>query len=333
MQNLNPDKILAISDSYWQACILHAAVKLDIFTIIGESAISVEKLANVINADVEGLTRLTNALTAMKFLHKRDDIFLNSDMSKKYLNKNSEFYLGFIILHHHYMTESWTKLDKAVLSGRRVRTGESFNEKRREAFLMGMYNLAMMTAPDLVKRLELNGCKSLLDLGGGPGTYAIHFCLQNPGLEAVVFDLPETRPFALKTIEKFGLSDKISFMEGDFTKDELKGTYDVVWMSHILHCEGSGICREMMQKAVNALAPGGLIMIHDFILSDTKDAPLYPTIFSIHMLLGRGEGKSYCIGELEQMLKDAGISDIRRASFKGPNDSGVIIGKKSASIA
>jgi hypothetical protein len=35
METWNSDKILDISRYYWQSSILHAAVKLDIFTVIG----------------------------------------------------------------------------------------------------------------------------------------------------------------------------------------------------------------------------------------------------------------------------------------------------------
>ena len=59
-----------------------------------------------------------------------------------------------------------------------------------------MFNLAMNLAPVLVPKIDLSNRRHLLDLGGGPGTYAIHFCLNNPQLKATVYDLPTTRPFA-----------------------------------------------------------------------------------------------------------------------------------------
>ena len=71
---------------------------------------------------------------------------------------------------------------------------------------MGMFNLASLLAPRIAQAIDLSGCRRLLDLGGGPGTYAIHFCLANPGLSAVVYDLPTTRSFAEETIARFDLS-------------------------------------------------------------------------------------------------------------------------------
>jgi len=193
---------------------------------------------------------------------------------------------------------------------------------------MGMYNTASAIAPSLVKEFDISAYESLLGLGGGPGTYAIYFCLNNPKLKASVYDLPTTKPFAEKTIAKFGLSDRISFIKGDFVKEDVKGKFDVVWMSHILHGEGESDCRNIIKKAAGVLKPGGIIMIHEFILKNSKTAPLFPALFSLNMLVGTESGRAYSEEELEDMLKEAGLKDISLSSFFGANESRVMIGKK-----
>jgi predicted transcriptional regulator len=75
METWNSDKILDISRYYWQSSILHAAVKLDIFTVIGESSVSGKEIAKKINANEESVMRVANALSAMKLLHKKTICF------------------------------------------------------------------------------------------------------------------------------------------------------------------------------------------------------------------------------------------------------------------
>lgn len=327
--NWNPGTLLGLSGHYWKTCTLHAAVKLDIFTAIGDDAISAKAIAQKISADSDAVDRLLNALAAMGLLEKKEDRFLNVDAVGRFLRKDSKAYLGYMILHHHHLVDSWSHLDQAVLTGKPVRTRSSFNDESvREAFLMGMFNNAMLQAPHLVEIFDLSACQNLLDMGGGPGTYAIHFCLQNPQLKAVVFDLPTTQPFAEKTIAQFGLSDRISFMAGDYVTEPMQGRYDVVWMSHILHGEGPVDCQHMIQKAAAMLASGGMLLLHDFILDDTRDSPLFPTLFSMNMLLGTPEGRSYTERELVEMMKQAGLSDIQRSPYRGPTESGILSGKK-----
>ena len=191
---------------------------------------------------------------------------------------------------------------------------------------MGMHNLARQVAPRAAAHVDLGGCRRLLDLGGGPGTHAIYFCLENPGLNATVADLPATRPYAEENIADYGLSGRISFTPVDYTAENIPGHYDAAWLSHILHGEGPENCRKILQKTMSALASGGKILVHDFILDNTGDAPLFPALFSLNMLVNTDSGRAYAEQEITEMLSTAGAGQIRRLDFRGPNDSGIIEG-------
>ena len=323
----NPGQILEISGNYWKTFTLQAGVKLDIFTAIGNNQLTSEEIALKLNADTRGLTMLLNALTAMKLMKKADDKYSNTPAGTSFLSKKSSRYIGHIIMHHHHLVDSWHHLDQAVKTGNPVQTRPSFGDaEQRESFLMGMFNIAMNLAPKLVKELNLSDRQHLLDLGGGPGTYAIHFCLNNPQLKATVYDLPTTRPYAIKTIEKFGLTERIDFMEGNYVEESIKGTYDVAWLSHILHSEGPDDCQRIIRKTVSVLKPGGMIIIHDFILNNTMDSPLFPAIFSLNMLLNTPLGQSYSEQQITDMLAQEGVKEIQRIKLPCLNDSGIIKG-------
>ncbi len=325
----HPGRLLAVSGAYWQTCTLHAGVKLDIFTVIGEKALTASALAEKLDADVDGTARLLNALVAMALLVKENDRYRNTPPSRAYLAKDSDQYIGYMILHHHHLVESWNRLDESVSTGKPIADQLPVSATDRlENFLMGMFNTASLTAPDLARAVDLSGRRHLLDLGGGPGTYAIHFCRQNPRMKATVFDLPTSRPFAEKTINRYNLAGRIDFLAGNFTTDTLSGRYDVVWISHILHSENPDAAAILLTKAAAVLAPGGLIIVHDFFLNDTMAAPLFPALFSLNMLVRTESGRSYSAGEITAMLTAAGFRDVTRHPFRGPTDSGVLIGKK-----
>ncbi len=323
----NPGKLLEISGYYWKTCTLHAGVKLGLFTAIGDKPTGAPELAKILEADERGLAMLLNALTAMGLIEKTGEKYANTPTAGPLLRKDSPRYIGFMIMHHHHLVSSWSRLDEAVKSGKPVRGRELFeDEVERESFLMGMFNIAMGTAPLVADHMDLSGRRRLLDLGGGPGTYAIHFLLKNPELTATIFDLPTTRPFAEKTVQRFNLEERIDFQAGDFSVDPISGTHDLVWLSHIVHGEAPEDCRKLLKKAVSALAPGGMIMIHDFFLEKNRAAPLFPTLFSLNMLACTPGGQSYSEAEIRKMLEEAGVKEIRRSEFTGPNDSGIITG-------
>ncbi|MBW2369653.1 MAG: SAM-dependent methyltransferase [Deltaproteobacteria bacterium] len=324
----DPGRIMQTAGNYWHACTLHAGVKLDVFTLIGKDALAADIVAKKAGADTRGMEVLLNALSAMELLEKEDGRFSNTPASQQFLSQASEAYMGHIILHHHHMVDSWSHLDKVVVSGKPVRKRVFFSdEETRKSFLLGMLNIAMQTAPLVVPKLDLSGRRHLLDLGGGPGTYAIHFCRQNPDLKATIFDLPTTRPIAQQTVDRFKMADRIQFAEGDYTKEPLPVGCDVAWLSHILHGEGPKSCRTILEKTASALAPGGVIIIHDFILRNTMDAPLFPALFSLNMLAGTREGRAYSEEQIKSMLLTVGAKNVRRIPVSTPNDSGIIIGE------
>jgi SAM-dependent methyltransferase len=323
----NEGRLFQVSGSYWQACCLHAAVEMDIFTLIGNEIVSPDRIAAKLDASEDGVKRLLDALSAMGLLTKDLGRYSNSPDSKALLVKDSPDYAGHIISHHHHLVSSWARLPEAVKSGEPVREESPVRrEDERESFLMGMFNLAMGNAPRLAPEIDLAGRRHLIDLGGGPGTYAIHFCLENPELRGTIYDLPTTEPFARKTVERFRLSDRIDFVGGDYVEEELSGSYDVAWLSHVLHGESRRDCREILRKVASVLEPGGLILIHEFILNDQMDGPLFPALFSLNMLVNTESGRSYSESQLKAMLEDVGAKEIRRLSFRGTNDSGIMAG-------
>ncbi len=326
----NKGSLLETSGNYWKSCALHAGVKLDVFTKIGDGEKLAEDIAVSAGCDLRGMSALLNALAAIELLIKKDNSYSNTAFVKQFLCKSSPDYSGFIIMHHHHLVPSWANLSESVISGNPYRSSVSHSdeETERESFLMGMFNIASSIAPIYAQKIDFSDCTNLLDLGGGPGTYSIHFCLNTPALKATVFDLPTTRSFAEKTIESFDLSDRIQFTEGDYCDGELglERGYDAVWLSHILHGEGPETAETIISKAVKVMKPGGKIFIHEFILNNNMDGPVFPALFSLNMLTGTQSGQAYSESQLMQMLKNNGITNIQRLDIKSPNDAGIIMG-------
>jgi len=325
-------ELLQLSGGYWSACALHAGVKLDIFSALDGVSLSVSEVAAQRNTDPRATAMLLDALSALGLVAKTDATYTATPFAARNLSKSSPGYLGHIIMHHHHLMSGWEQLDEAVKSGGPVRKPVSHgdDEEVRESFLMGMFNLASQLAPTVAHAVDLSACRTLLDLGGGPGTYAIHFCRGNQNLSAVVYDLPTTRKFAEATIARYDLSSRISFSSGDFHADPLPSGFDAAWLSHILHSDGPEACGALLSKTVAALKPGGILMVQEFVLSDAGNAPLFPTLFSLNMLLGTDAGQAYSEGQLCRMMTAAGLTDVTRLPVDLPNGTGIMWGRKPA---
>ena len=324
-----PD-LLQLSGGYWNACALHTAVKLDIFTVLDSTFRNAEEVAHLRHSQPRSTGMLLDALTAIGLLEKLDNSYRATPFVAEKLSKTSPGYLGHIIMHHHHLMSGWARLDEAVISGGPIHEPASHghDESIREHFLMGMFNLASQLAPRIAASINLSGCHRLLDLGGGPGTYAIHFCQANPGISAVIYDLPTTRIFAEGIVARFNLSDQIDFTSGDYHADPLPPGFDGAWLSHILHIECRSACIALLRKTIAALNTGGVLMVQEFILNDAKDGPPFPALFSLNMLLGTDAGQSYSEAELSAMMTEAGLSEVQRLALDLPNGAGIMSGRK-----
>lgn len=324
-----PD-LLKLASGCWKPCTLHAGVKLDVFSHLATAPMTAADLAARICVAPRGLDQLLHALVAMELLDKQDDRFVATSFSADHLARQSPRYLGHIILHHHFLVDGWSRLDEAVRTGRPVRNRSSHANDgiERQSFLLGMYNLATQLAPGIAAAVDLEGRHRLLDLAGGPGTYAIHFCHHNPSLTAVIFDLPTTRPFAEQTVASHGLADRIGFVGGDVVHDPIGSGFDAVWISHLLHSEGPETCAAIVAKAAAALDEGGILFIQEFILDDSRTAPLHPTLFALNMLIGTPEGRAYAQGELIAMMTGAGLTAVRRLPIDLPNGAGILAAER-----
>ena len=323
----NIGELLSTSTAYWRGCALQAGVRLNIFSTLHDQQMPLAEVAQRTSTDRRSVEYLLNALSAMGLLNQESKLYSNTGETRKLLCKDSPTYMGHIILHHHHILDGWAQLDEAVKRGTPVEKRSYGEAIERESFLMGMFNLAMGIAPKIADQVDLSAHHHLLDLGGGPGTYAIHFCLANPELNAVIFDRPTTKSFAMNTVTKFGLAERIKFAGGDITTDQIPGgPYTAAWISHLLHSNGPEQCQEIIDKTVAAMAPGGMIMVHDFILDNSKDAPEFPALFSLNMLVNNPSGRCYSEKELTAMLHNSGVKNINHHPFRGANDSSILYG-------
>ncbi|CAK7072935.1 MAG: 3-hydroxy-5-methyl-1-naphthoate 3-O-methyltransferase [Desulfovibrio sp.] len=334
-KNWTAPELLALSSSYWTACALQAAITLDVFTTIEEMAangkpVRSSDLAAKLACDERAFSMLATALIALGFLDGDLDGLTLPEHAREYLSRNSDQYVGFIIRHHSHIMPAWAQLAEAVRTGTRKRDNSSSDtesEAEREAFLMGMFNIAMSQAETVAKAFDLAGKTRLLDLGGGPGTYAVFFARENPGLCATIYDRPTSEKFARGVVKRFGLEDRVGFIGGNFLQDELPGGYDVIWISHILHGENPEDARKLVAKAAKSLNPGGMIAIQEFVVDDDRRGPAHPALFGLNMLVGTVDGQAYTWGEMEDFLRSAGAVSVNRLDVALPMSCGILIGR------
>ncbi|OGL48735.1 MAG: hypothetical protein A3C43_08110 [Candidatus Schekmanbacteria bacterium RIFCSPHIGHO2_02_FULL_38_11] len=314
---------------FWTSSILIAANQLDIFDALSLKK-TAQEVAKKINGKLRGTEILLNALTAMGYIKKVNEFYMNTPFSEKYLVKGKETYMGSALGHYYQMWKDWGNLVDIVKNG----SGDIQFEKKfletdanqTEVFIDTMYQLGQQDSVTLASKLDLKGVKRVLDVGGGPGHYSFAMIEKNPQIRATVLDLPLTLRVTKKYIKKRNMTGKVDTIEGDFTKDDYRKGYDLILLSHVLHSNSLKDCQKMINKSYRALNGGGRIVIHEFVLNDDKFTPPDAAIFSVNMLVNTKEGASYSISEITSLLKSAGFKNFRHGRVT--ERSGFVVGYK-----
>jgi SAM-dependent methyltransferase len=329
------EQLLAMGRGFQAAKMLTVAVDLAIFDFLEEPRSAVEAAA-WLKADDRAAGIFLNGLAALGLLVKGVDYFQNSNIASRYLVRGKEDYRGAILSHmEHTWGRGWNDLKHTVLTGHpREAEPEKWvdaqarrDEAEVRAFICGMDAIARDLAPQVAARLDLKAARRLLDLGGGPATYAIAFIKANPGLQGTVFDLPLPVKIAQEQIAKNGLSHRIETLAGNFLKDDIGRDYDFIWVSQILHSHDEAQCQFLIGKAVAALNPGGTLAIQDFFLNPDGASPLGAAMFGVHMLAVTPRGRAYTLGEVAQWMAKAGLTPPEHLQYGG-GDASILLAPK-----
>ena len=172
---------------------------------------------------------------------------------------------------------------------------------------MGMHNLSVLRAGALARAIGLKRVKTMLDLGGGPGTHALE--MAKMGIKATVFDLPDTIVIARKVARREKVRG-IRFIAGDFQVDDIGSGYDLILVSQIVHAFSEAENIALLHKCRRALHPDGRVAVHEFPIDQSRTSPVHSALFSVNMLVSTEHGRCYSPYEMKQWLRDTGFHHV-----------------------
>jgi SAM-dependent methyltransferase len=174
-----------------------------------------------------------------------------------------------------------------------------------------MHAIGRILSKEIADSYDADRFDCLLDIGGASGTYTMAFLSKNPRMKAVLYDLKEVIPLAKKRLESEGFLHRVTFVAGDFYKDELPEGCDLALLSAIIHQNSTEENIELYKKIFIVLRPGGTLLIRDHIMDESRTNPAFGTLFAINMLVNTHGGDTYTLVEVKDTLKEAGFVDIK----------------------
>ncbi|RXJ79782.1 methyltransferase [Arcobacter sp. F2176] len=290
--------------------LLSIALDLEIFKLLEEEKHTSLSLARKINTHEENTEILLDSLIFLELVTKVQEIYVNTQITRKFFIIGKESYCGDVFLHRKELLNKANKmLSLLIKEGNDLIKDSTHPEKWAEAAKENLKqeqkNLIAPFALNIVKELkEFKNFNKMLDLGCSSGIVALEFVKNYPSLNAVCFDYKEVTDVVKTHIKEYKLENKVNVLSGDIEEDDIGNKYDLIWCSNVFYFLKDR--DQLIKKLYDALNPNG-VLVTCHIEKNDKNIICENSFF--YFLFLNLQGKKY-------LKEDHLISTFKRVGFK-----------------
>ena len=279
---------------------------LGLFEALGWGPCDEAALVRRLGALRAGVTALLDVLGTASYVERAGSGWQNAPVARAWLTSESvaDYRPG-----RAWGAEVWrllAELPSTIRLGSPARTMYQLMSERPElgrTFARYMRATAMLEMSRIVDLVSLPAkARRLLDLGGSHGLYSVGFLRRYPSLTATVADLPVALVQAKETIRTEPEGGRLRLWARDYLTEDLGTDWDVVLAFSLLHNHTVSDNRLLLAKVAQALRPGGILVVQDFLRDGGPDA--FHAAFSLLMFNQNGT-RTYGSEEVALWLGEA----------------------------
>jgi 2-hydroxy-4-(methylsulfanyl)butanoate S-methyltransferase len=313
---------------------LFAALELDLFSRLLEPK-TIDAVARESGIPAHRVETLLATLTALGLIVRDDDRFHNSPASERYLARSSPASFGeyYRLQINRQLYPAMEHLD-ARLAGDPGSLASDMEGLMRdpaeaEVFSVAQHAASLGPAIQLTKMLDLHGSRTLLDVAGGSGAFSITLCRRYPQLAATIIDFPNVIQVARRFIAAAGLSERIQLVGGSALDTGWPDNQDVVLVSYLLSAVKEDDIPTLLANAYRSLRPGGLLIVHDFMLDDDEQGPALAAQWFLVNLALQPDSGSFSAATLSVLLVEQGFVSVS-SQILIPQITKIVVASKPA---
>jgi len=334
---LDPGHIMQTATAFWASKVLLTAVEFDLFTVLGERAMTAEQLGIKLGIHPRGRYDFFDALVAAGFLQREGDgpdaKYQNTPDTAAFLNKNSPMYIGGMPeMMNARLFGFWNHLGEALKTaqpqneikhiGKPIFEELYADEAKLGQFLDAMTGFQAANFQILGEKFPFQKYQTVSDIGGALGLLSRIIARQHPHLSFNTFDLPPVAPLAQQHIDEAGLSDRINTISGDFFVDEFPKS-DVITMGNVLHDWNLEKKKALIKKAYEALPEGGAFIAIENLIDDARRENLFGMLMSLNMLIEFGDAFDYTGENFREWCSEIGFKKFEIITLAGPTSAAI----------
>ena len=291
----------------WTTMVVFTAVRLNLFTVIGDKSLTGNEIAVKTDSDSAKLEPWLRICTAMGLLKIQGNRYRNSAFSLEHLVEGSAAYVGDLLKLQSREWIRWTDLPAIVRGGK---TMPDSPEDRHRTFIRAMNNLANLGESEaLAAAVDLSDCTRLVDVGGGSGSYSIRLCQKYPDLQVILLDRKETLQVTRDYVLKASLQSRISLREADIEKDSYPGDADAVLLSDVIY--DVHLIQPLLQRVHKCLHSGGKLIIRGYYADPEGKDTLFGRLFVLQELVFDPAQEVLTLPVLRQRVQEGGFQIVQ----------------------
>jgi predicted metal-binding protein len=343
-----PQDLEDLATAGWLSETLFAALELGIFEALGADSVPLDEAASRVGAEPQAFRRLAEALQTLGLLALYDEHVACTTVARRHLLPGGDAYLGHSLRYRRHLAANWERLADAVrLGGSPLdpAAADETYEARVGRYLLAMDDVARHKARRIADRVHLDRLplpedgreRCVLDMAGGGGALAAELVWRNPFWRGVVVDMPEVAEQAARLWAERRRTPRLTFIGLDLLSEPLPAPpgggrhWDAVVLSNIVHVFGEAESGRLLEQAAEAVAPGGLVVVHDFWTDGRGRGPAKAALFDLHMLVNTYQGRTYPWAWARDRLVSAGLevlAPVPLGEGHEQEDTGLVVAAK-----
>lgn len=318
---LELSQIIDLASAFYGSSVLFAAVELDLFTVIRDLPDpTAAAVARAVAGDERALRILLDAAVAVGLLTKASDRYALTPAAAASLVRDAPHDLRRAIIYNRDVYAAWGKTAHFARTGRPVESPQLHlgdDAERTRRFALSMHGRAMGIGRAVVPHLGLPPGARVLDLAGGPGTYALLMAQADPALTCDTYDLPAISAVAQEITAP--CAGRVRCFSGDYHTDSWsEKSYDAVTLFGCLHQESPEMIVSILKRAAAALKSGGTLYVLDLMTGADHTTPPFSALFALNMALTTENGWVFSEDELSGWMTEAGLVNFSAAPVPPP---------------
>lgn len=304
--------LLGTLTAYQDPAVVVAACRTGLLDALGEAPAGAAALAERAGLAVGPVVAALAVLARLGLAEQQRTGYLRTPLTARLCDGGD---LRAVVLKEGLFARVWTELDATLRTGRPVlapwRDRLVDDPETARGFLEALVVLARETGPDLTTLVELGHGRTVLDVGGGLGSYAVP--LSRAGAAVTLVELAPVAQWARQALA----DAEVRVVAADALAEPACGvapqSVDTVLLAHVLHDLDDADAATILARVREALRPGGAVVVVEIPGDATGAGPLFDLMMQVET-----PGRARSGTALHTLLAEAGMVGLRDAAYPGP---------------